>query len=81
VARIDAEVSSRMTTLRARRSVTPRVGAWSAAMISPTIASVSKSDSQRRSCFHSALASRCSRTRFHRLENGTSKRRRRIFKR
>ena len=40
---------------------------------------ISSSEISRLSCFHSALASFCSRTRFHSCENGTSKRRRRIL--
>jgi hypothetical protein len=40
---------------------------------------ISRSDSRRLSCFHSELASFCSRTRRHSWANGTSKRRRRIL--
>ena len=79
IAFIDAEASSRMTTLRARVLLVSNVGSSAANNTVPRIARMNSSDMNRFSCFHSAFASFCSRTRFHRLENGTSKRRRRIL--
>jgi hypothetical protein len=77
---IDADASISTTTLRASRGAPPSVGSSAAARISPSTSSAMSSDIQRLSCFHSALASRCSSTRRHSAENGTSKRRRRILR-
>ena len=68
------------TTLRASASGLPRRGSSTARSKSPSMPSMSKSDSSRRRCLNSDVLSRSLSTRFHSVENGTSKRRRRILR-
>src|SRR5690606_132848 len=76
---IEAEASSKMTTLRASSSASPSSGSSAATRSSASMRRTSSRESSRLSRFHSEVASFSRSTRCHSIENGTSKRRRRIL--